>query len=349
MGTSFFWFYDIVLLAIIAGVTFRSVKKGGVGVIISTVAVIVAFIVAFFGSNAISGLVYTNYIEEPLMEYIDESIDNALGENIFDEFERIDMSKAVVGGQFLGNIELTPDSSGEITLDLSDIDLTETGMQNADLKVFGITEDFDYSLVKVGNVEISAAELEDRSIESIVLARVLTASIKQTGALLGVLEDIGAKLSEAVPLVFGSYSEEISKGNNEIIYNLVLSITDLSYENQGESVIANIIDPVVIVPLRIILFLILFSVVSVVLEALANASKIINRIPVISSANELLGGILGLVKAAVIIFVICIGIQFLISVTNDSLVFINTGTIQETIFFKYIYNLDLLNLLKSYV
>ncbi len=348
MGTSFFWFYDIVLLAVVAGVTFRSIKKGGVGVIISTLAVIIAFIAAFMVSNAISGAVYTNYIEEPLMDYIDETIDGKLGENTFSELDKIDMSKAVVSGQFLGNMELTPDSTGEIILDLSDIDLTETGMENADLTVFGIGEDFDYSLVKVGNVEISENELENRSIESIVLARVLTTNL-ESGELFTAFKEIGEKISDTLPLVFGDYYEKISDGNSDVIYNLLLSVTDMGYDNHGKAVISNIIEPIVIIPLRIILFLIVFTVVAIVLEAIANASKIINRIPVISSANELLGGILGLLKAAIIIFVICIGIQFLISVTDDSLVFINTGTIQETIFFKHIYNLDLINLLKSYV
>lgn len=348
MGTSFFWFYDIVLLAVIAGVTFRSMKKGGVGVIISTVAIIIAFIVAFVGSNAISGAIYTNYIEEPLMDYIDEKVDGALGENVLSDLQKIDMSKAVVGGQFLGNMELTPDSSGEITLDLSDIDLTETGMQDIDLTVFGIGENFDYSLVKVGNVEISENELKERSIESIVLARVLTANL-QSGELFTAFEDIGKEISEAIPVVFADYSEEISHGNSDIIYNLVLSVTDMGYENHGKAVLSNIIDPIVIVPLKIILFLLIFTIVAVILEGIANASKIINRIPVISSANEILGGILGIVKAAIIILVICIGVQFLISVTEDSLVFINTSTIQETVFFKHIYNLDLINLLKSYV
>ena len=349
MGTSFFWFYDIVLLAVIAGVTFRSIKKGGVAVIISTIAVVIAFIAAYIGSNAISDAVYTNYIEEPLMDYIDETIDEAMGENIADELEKIDMSKAVVGGQFLGSMTLTPDSTGEITLDLSDIDLTETGMQNADLTVFGIDEDFDYSLVKVGIVEISEHELEERSLEAIVLARVLTASVKQTGALLGAFEDIGAKLDEAFPAVFGNYAEEISHGNSNIIYSFMLSVTDFGYENQGKAVLANIVDPIAVVPVKIVLFLIIFTVVSIALEALANASKIINRIPVISSANELLGGILGLIKSALIMLVICIGVQFLISVTNDGLVFINTYTINETLFFKHIYNLDIMNLLKAYV
>ncbi len=348
MGTSFFWFYDIVLLAVVAGVTFRSIKKGGVGVIISTAAVIIAFIAAFIGSSVISDAVYENYIEEPLLNYIDDTIDEALGDNAVNELEKIDMSKAVVGGQFLGNMTLTPDSSGIITLDLSDIDLTETGMQNADLTVFGIGEGFDYSLVKVGNVEITENELSERSIESIVLARIIATNL-ESGQLFTAFEDIGTKISEALPFIFDGYSDEISQGNSDIIYNLVLSVTDMGYENHGEAVIANIIDPIVIVPLRIVLFLVIFTIAAIVLEAIANASKIINRIPLISSANEALGGILGLVKSAVIILVICIGIQFLISVTGDSLVFINTGTIQETIFFKHIYNLDLINLLKSYV
>ena len=56
---------------------------------------------------------------------------------------------------------------------------------------------------------------------------------------------------------------------------------------------------------KIVIFLLVFTIVSIALEALANASKIINRIPVISSANEALGGILGLLKSAVIILVIC--------------------------------------------
>lgn len=348
MGTSFFWFYDIVLLAVIAGVTFRSIKKGGVAVIISTVAVIAAFITAFIASNAVADAVYTNYIEEPLLDYIDETIDETIGDNVLSDLEKIDMSKAVVNGQFLGNMEFTPDSSGEITIDLSDIDLTETGMQDVDLSVFGIGSDFDYSLVKIGNVEISGNELKDRSIESIVLARVLTANI-ESGQLFSTFKDIGAKISEAVPVVFGDYSDEIAQGNNDVIYNLILSITDMDYENHGKAILANIVDPIVIIPLKIILFLLIFTIVSIALEAIASASKIINRIPVISSANEALGGILGLVKSAIIILVICIGVQFLISVTNDSLVFINTSTIQETVFFKYIYNLDLINLLKSYV
>lgn len=348
MGTSFFWFYDIVLLAVIAGITFRSIKKGGVGVIISTVAVIIAFIAAFIGSSAISDTIYQKYIKEPLTGYIDETIDEALGNNIVSDIQKVDMSKAVVGGKFLGTIELTPDSSGKITLDLSDIDLTETGIENADFSMFGINESFDYSLVKVGSVEITEHELKNNSIESIVLARVLTTNIEE-GKMFTAFEAVSEKITEALPLVFGDYASEVSDGDSDIIYKLVLSAIDFTYETRSEAIIANIIDPIIIVPLRIILFLLIFTIVAVILEAISNASKLINHIPVLSSINEFLGGVLGLIKAVIILFVICIGVQFLISLTGDSLVFINTYTIEKTLFFKYIYNFDLINFLENYL
>ncbi len=348
MGTSFFWFYDIVLLAVLAGVTFRSIKKGGVSVIISTVSIVVAFIAAFIGSTAISEAVYENYIKEPLMGYIDEKIDNALGENIITDIEKVDMSKAVVGGKFLSTIKLEPDSSGKVTLDLSDIDLTETGMENADFSMFGIGEGFDYSLVKVGNIEISEHELDKNSIESIVLARVLTANI-ESGEMFTVFKNISEKISEAIPLIFDSYPAEISNGDSDILYNLVLNVIDFSYSTRSEAILSNIIAPIVITPLKITLFLLIFTVISLVLGALANASKIINNIPVLSTANEALGGILGIVKSILIIFVICIAIQLLVSVTDDSLLFINTYTIENTLFFKYFYNFDLINFLEAYV
>ena len=348
MGTSFFWFYDIVLLAVIAGVTFRSMKKGGVGVIISTASIVIAFIAAFIGSRAISESLYNSYIKEPLTGYIDEQIDNVIGDNIITDIGKVDMSKAVISGKFLNTIELKPNSSGKIILDLSDIDLTETGMENADFKVFGIDENFDYSLVKVGNVEITERELKNNSIESIVLARVLTSNIK-SGEIFTAFEAIGKKLSEAVPFVFDHYSAEIADGDSNIIYNLVLSVIDFSYETRSEAILSNIVDPIIVTPLRIVLFLLIFTIAAIVLEAIANATKIINHIPVLSSVNEFIGGALGLIKAILILLIICIAVQFLISVTNDSLVFINTYTIDKTLFFKYIYNFDLINFIEAYV
>lgn len=344
MGTSFFWFYDIVLLAIAAGVTFRSMKKGAVSIIISTAAIIISFILAYIGSTAVSDKVYDSYIKEPLTGYIDEQLSGVMGNNLITDIQKVDMSKAVISGKFLGSMELTPDSAGKITLDLSHVDLTETGIENADLSMFGIKNDFDYSLVKIGTVEITQRELEKNSIESIVLARVLTANLK-SGEMFTAFESIGEKISEALPMAFNSYADEIKSGNSEILYKLVLSAIDFSFASRGDAIISNVIEPIVIVPVKVILFLVIFTVCAALLEAIASATKLINKIPVISSVNELAGALLGLLKSFLILLVISVLIQFLISVTGNTLVFINTETIENTILFKYIYNIDIFGIL----
>lgn len=348
MGTNFFWFYDIVLIAVLIGVTFRSAKKGAVGVVIDTVSIVIAFLFAFFGSDLLSAHIYEKYIAEPLTESINDSIHEAVGENLFTEIGKIDMSKAVTNGKFLGSIEPQFDRTGKMTLDLSDIDLTETGMADADLTIFGIGEDFDYSLVKLGTVEISERELTDRTLEELVLARILTANA-MTGTAFAALEDVGELISHTLPMFFGNLGDEISNGANGAIYPLILSITDFGQENYGVSILREMIDPIVKVPLRVILFLIVFALVTLILNLIANASKIINRIPLIASVNELLGGLLGLIKAILILFLICISVQFLISLTDNSLVFLNTYTIDRTVAFRHIYHFDLIDFIGTYM
>ena len=48
MGYEFFWFYDLILVAVIIAALFNGIKKGAVAVIISAVAAIVGFIVSCY-------------------------------------------------------------------------------------------------------------------------------------------------------------------------------------------------------------------------------------------------------------------------------------------------------------
>lgn len=342
MGTDFFWFYDILIAAILVGVTFKGFRKGGVAVIISTISIVASFILAYLGSAIISDIVYENLIEKPLTDYIDTTIDEALGDNPLTALSEIDMGKAVVGGKFLDTIEPEFDGSGTAVIDLSDIDLTETGIENVDLSLFGIDEEFDYSQVKIGSVEIKSDELENHDLNDVVFAHIL-ASNARSGGIYSAFEDVGDKISEVMPIALGNFSEQLSSGGNEAMYEIILSITDATAESHASAILTDIIDPIVRVPIRIIIFVIIFAVVMLILSLIANASKIINHIPVISSVNEALGGLLGLIKAAIIVLLVCIGVQFLISVTNNELVFLNTYTVDRTILFKHIYNFDFID------
>ncbi len=347
MGTEFFWFYDLLVAAILIGVTFKSFRKGGVAVIISTAAIVVSFVLAFFGSSIIADKIYEGWIAEPLTDYIDETLDDALGDIPLASLGEIDMEKAVVGGKFLSTIEPEFDSSGTAVLDLSDVDLTETGITSADLSLFGIGEDFDYSQIKIGSVEIERDEYEKRGLGELVLAHVLAANVS-SGELYTAFEQVGDKISEVIPLVFGGFSGDISSGRSSALYKLVLSITDVGSGNHGSAVLAEIVDPIVRVPIRIAVFVLIFALAAIVLNLIASASRIINHIPVVASVNEALGGLLGLVKAMIIVLLVCIGVQLLISVTGNELVFLNTNTIDKTILFKHIYYFDFIDFFNSY-
>lgn len=344
MGTDFFWFYDILIAAILIGVTFKGFRKGGVAVIISTVSIVASFILAYLGSAIISDVIYENLIAEPLTDYIDTTIEDALGDNPITALSEIDMGKAVVGGKFLNTIEPEFDGSGTAVIDLSDIDLTETGIENVDLSLFGIDEEFDYSQVKIGSVEIKSDELENHDLNDVVFAHIL-ASNARSGKIYSAFEEVGDKMSEVMPIALGGFSEQLSSGGNEAMYKIILSITDATSDSHASAILTNIIDPIVRVPIRIIVFVIIFAVVMLILNLIANASKLINHIPVVASVNEALGGVLGLIKAAIIVLLVCIGVQFLISVTNNELVFLNTYTIDQTILFKHIYDFRLIDFL----
>ena len=46
MGSEFFWFYDVLLVAIVIAMIFKGSKKGAVAVLISAVSAIISFLLA---------------------------------------------------------------------------------------------------------------------------------------------------------------------------------------------------------------------------------------------------------------------------------------------------------------
>ena len=344
MGFEFFWFYDLLIVAVIIASLFGGIKKGAVGVIISALAAIIGFIAAFAGCNIISEAIYTNTIEKPLTEYIDETVEDTVSFDIVDGLAEIDMTKTIVKDKYISENDLSFNEKGIAILDLSSANVTETGMKEANLEIFGIGEDYNYSEVKIGNIEISKSELEKYGFNTVVLAHTLTHSVT-SGELFLTFKDIGAKISEAIPMVFGGYDEKVNEGKPDTLYELVLSVIYVQNGKFGSVIMDNIVNPIVLIPLKVIIFILLFIIIVSLLNLVAKASRIINKIPVIASLNELLGAVLSLTESLIILIVICTVIKLVISVGGDSLVFLNEATIDKTILFKTIYYFDPLEIL----
>lgn len=55
MGTEFFWFYDVILAAILIGMMFIGAKKGFVRMVLRLCAFAASFVIALMISNGVSG------------------------------------------------------------------------------------------------------------------------------------------------------------------------------------------------------------------------------------------------------------------------------------------------------
>ena len=344
MGSEFFWFLDVLVIAITAAFMFRGGKKGAVGVLISSVAAIVAFLVAFSFSGIIAENIYDKYIRERIDSELNNKLGSVLDQEIIWGLSMVDMTKAKADGVYIGDIRPEYDDRGRAMLDLSSLDLSETGIENADLRAFGISSDQDFSLIKVGKVSVSKTELNKYGLENVVLAHVITSN-PDTCKMFDVFEDVGGVLEDTFSISLRGLGHDLSAGSRDAMYDLVISIITAAESTPAEAVMNDIITPIVLTPLKVAIFVILFAIVILLLNIIANVSKVINRIPIVSSVNGFLGVLLGIVEAFIVLFVICTVMKLLISLCGDQLVFINNATIEKTFIFRYLYSFDPLKLL----
>ena len=337
MGTQFFWFYDILIIAIFLGVTFRCLRKGFVSSMVSLAAAGVAFAAGIFLSGITAPAVYDSFVKSRIEDYINQSIDNLADQNTLMQLSKIDASKIVINGTPLSEIDKTPDPAGKITLDLKKVDLSGTGIDSLNLDFLGIRQE-NLSEIDAGKANITSAELAQSDIGTLVLSKVLANTIQNSGQY-EVIENAAKSVNGVLPQISGALSGGINNAVSEVI------ITVMKSEGGGitAALLDNLITPVIMVPLRTLIFFIIFVIICLTLSFLAKALSVVNRIPLVGPVNSLLGGVVGVLKSAVIIFLICIGVKILITITGNTIIFLNTMTIEQSVVFKHIYYLDFIN------
>lgn len=344
MGSEFFWFLDIAVIGILAANLYRGAKKGAVAVLISAVAAIIAFIFAFAFCGVISEKIYDSFIRSNVEDYMSEKLGDSINKEMIKGLSETDMSEAIVNGTYLRDIQITYDDKRHADLDMSVVDLTRTGVQYADLSGFGIDEYFDWSYVKLGHLDVTDTEVNKYGLGNIVLARIIASNFTSK-TVTRAFTDIGDRLSDTISPSLRSLGSDLSSGSTDAAYSFIVSILTVADQTFGDRIMDDIITPTVMIPLKAIVFCILFSLVMLILGIAANATKVINKIPVISSVNGAVGAILGLAEGLVIIVLLCIIIKLLTALCGDSLVFLNRNTIEKTYLFRIFYSFDPLSLL----
>lgn len=344
MGTEFFWFYDIIFAAIIIGIVLLGYKRGFVKMLLSLVATVTAFVIALVISGGVANWVYETFVYEPLEQGITSAIDDVLGESAVAELSKIDLEKVKVDGKKLDNINLKPDDAGKITINLNNIDLSKTGIDKIDLSGFGIDlNKMDLSSINLGTVQILESDLQKHDIEQIVVSKVLTDNITDSD-ISNEVKKIADKINEALPDL-GISSDLLANIDTGFLNDVILSVLE-SGGNPGKAILDNVIKPIVIIPIQTLIFILLFVIILVVLSIIIAATAVVNKIPLIGGLNKFLGGVLGIIHGLIVVFIVVILLHLAVTLTGNSLIFLNEMTIEKSYLFSYVYNFSFLDFMK---
>ncbi len=343
MGTELFWFFDLAVIALLVIFLYKGFRRGFVSVLIGFAAMVLAFVIALPVSGVLADKIYDNVVKEAVSDEINNKLDSVLNDNVINNLNKINMDKAKINGKELSTVNFTPNNAGKITIDLTKLDLSGTGIDKVDLSAFGINNStVNYSSVNLGSVEISAAERENYGIEKIILASVLTENIAKGDAYSAITDSLN-HMSEYLPSFMSGIADSVSSGDKEIIKNIMLCVINTNTGSFSEAITNTMVKPVLLVPMRALIFLILFVIILLILNIAARLLKGINRIPLVGGINKLLGAAAGVAQGAVVIFLVCIFVQVVISLSGNELIFLNTMTIDKTYMFQKIYYFDYIN------
>lgn len=111
-------------------------------------------------------------------------------------------------------------------------------------------------------------------------------------------------------------------------------------EGAAGSITVQVVKPVVVVILSLSLFFIIFLVLRFLLHYIFKITGVIRKMPVVGTINGLLGGVLGVAKAALYLIMIAVLVWIIIIFTSDSLPYLNTDTVNNTNLFLLFYKLN---------
>lgn len=343
MGTQFAIIYDVIIIAIIAGMTFAGAKKGFASVIIGFVAVFAAFFCAMTFSEPITDAVYRSAVEQPLESAVDEKLDEMMGGATLSGISHINYDMVMISGEHASVYPIDYAGTNKAVVDLSDMDLSRTGISGVDLSLFGIAADTDFSSVSGKTAEFTMAEIERHGLGKLAVAQYLAVSAQGSDFFAGFL-DYTEKIGEAVPSVFGGISDGIEGGSIFALRGVIINMADGS-ASVKDAIINGIIEPYFRMAANTIIFILIFLLVSVLLGVLAAALKAVNKIPVLGGFNAFVGGVAGLLEGLITVFIVCIGVRLLVSLSGGNIMFFNEMTINSTFLFGIFYNFDFLNFL----
>lgn len=344
MGSEFSIVFDIIVVAVIGCMAFAGWKKGFANVVINLVATVLAFALGMGLSAPIANAVYKNLIEKPLREQLAAVMAGQIDSTGLSAFQlgglgETDTDKIVISGTPITEYQVDYKGGTMAVVDLSKLDMSQTGISAEDLEKLGLEPDTDLTEFNAKTAEFSKSDVEKHGLGKLVMAQFAAVNLAQTD----MFKDFN-NIADVVSKFIPSFS---TKGSTENVTISGVRTAALLMIDTGKTVTNAIMDEVVapncIVFIRTIAFILIFVLVQVILGIIAGATKLLGKIPVIGKANAALGLITGLCEGAVVVFIICMVTKFFVVISGDSAIMLNSSAIDETFLFKHIYEIDFIN------
>lgn len=212
-----------------------------------------------------------------------------------------------------------------------------------DLVVVGLIALFVFVGIKRGFVK------EIVSLVGFIVALVLAFSLSNVGAEFAYDNFIDASVQDSVKQsitdsvkndadgILNSVPEEFISAAKTIGIDIEAAVNDSigvnisdTAQNVALKISHDIARPVVTTLIRVILFLVLFIIIRILIGWLGKVLNIFARLPVLHSANKLLGGIVGFLRGTVIALVLCYVVILIVNVRENGLIGITKETIEAS-------------------
>ncbi len=341
MGTQFAIVYDLAVAAILIGMLFSGLKRGFASAVVSLAAVVVAFICAMTFSKPISNWIYTEYVEQSVDKSVNIAIDEVMGGIVMNGIENVDYSTVRVNGVSVEDIQPHYSGTNKALFDLTSVDLSQTGLSEVDLTKFGITADTDFSDMNGKTAEFTMTDINRYGLGQMIVAQVIAVNM-QNSEIYRTFIVFTDSVGEAVPMYFGTMSEQIAQGSVEPLRSIVL-IMQSAHVNVRDAVIDGIVKPCFNVTVQTVAFAVIFFAIVLILNLLAKLLQLVNKIPLIGGLNTFCGGLVGLVQGFLTVCMTCLLVRVIAVMSGGNIIFFNNAVIDSTMVFRFFYDFEFMN------
>ena len=153
---------------------------------------------------------------------------------------------------------------------------------------------------------------------------------------------IDIKVDASVDNILANVPEEIISAGKTIGIDVQTDIKDqIGDENDAVTSVAvainnSIARPIISSLIQVILFIIIFILAKLLISWLGKILNIVAKLPIIHSANKLIGGIVGLLRGFILAIVICYALSLIVKFNPSGIFGFDTDVVDKSFIYGFI-------------